>query len=240
MKFSLRHLLWIWVLAPPLVVVATELNKGILVWNFRIVDFVDLVLMAPFYLIILLTINAAVFKEKRTGGLFWLAIAMIGVFMYGHAMHLTGNAINTFATEVHNYRPQIPDNVYSLIYFLDEDLGHWLVYTGLFILIGIWGWIKIDPIPFHWTDALAGIIFGGTYAIAIIESSQPWLSFVAATWFLFVLFKKISWRFSLFSAYWKSDFFWRFLLVTALAVVVVEIVYAIVMGGFVQPSQLGY
>ncbi len=239
-KISLRRLIWLWTLVPPIVVIITELNKKRLVWNFRVVDFVDLALMAPFYLVILLTINVTLFKDRDHGFLFWLATGMIGAFMYGHAMHLTGNAINTFATEVHDYRAGIPDDLYSLIYFLDEDLGHWIIFGSLFILLGIWGISEYYPVPFVWTDILVGILFGITYAIAIVESSQPWLGFVASIWLLFVLLKKISMQLNGFSEQWKADLFWRFILIVMITIVIVETGYALAMGGFIQPSKLGY
>lgn len=237
MKKNLRTLLWIFALVPLVVTVATELNKGILVWNFRIVDFLDLLILAPFYLIILLALQANIFAA-RTSRSFWLALGMIGVFIYGHAMHLTGNAIHTFAIEARSYRSLLPEDLYNLIYFLDEDLGHWLIFGGLFALLAIWGSQAVPAILLHWTDVLLGIILGASYAISIVESSQPWLGFVAAALLLGVVFHKASWRLRRFASTWRADLLWRVLLVTALSLVLVEVMYAVVAGGFIQPSQL--
>ncbi|MGB3715684.1 MAG: hypothetical protein WA996_14745, partial [Candidatus Promineifilaceae bacterium] len=53
-------------------------------------------------------------------------------------MHVTGNAINTFATEVRDYRALLPDDLYRLIYFLDEQLSHAILFAAITGLIACW------------------------------------------------------------------------------------------------------
>lgn len=36
--------------------------------------------------------------------------------MYGHAIHVTGDTIHTYLTEIHNYKQYIPNDAYELVY----------------------------------------------------------------------------------------------------------------------------
>jgi hypothetical protein len=99
---KLSLLLWSLVLVPLSVTIITELNKTVLVWHMRIVDFTDLVLLAPFYLINLIAIHKVVFNNKNSH-LSFLSFGLIGIIMYGHAMHLTGNTINTYSDSASSF-----------------------------------------------------------------------------------------------------------------------------------------
>ena len=237
LSHRLSTLLWILVLVPSATVIATELNKRLLIWRIRIVDFVDLVFLAPFFLIILLSLHATVFANRSRRSSYWLSLALIGIFLYGHSMHLTGNAINTYSTEIHNYIDRLPADTYELIYFFDEVLGHLLLYGALFGLLGLWT-VENDLIhERNWSTFSSGILFGLSYAIALVESSQPWFGPLAAAWLVSCSLWKTyqihkSWAFS-----WQSNPMVRFVLAAAVALLVGQLLYLALAGGFIQPSE---
>ena len=93
--------------------------------------------MAPFFIFILLGLHFKIFAQSHHYVTSWISLVLICLFMYGHAMHLTGNAVNTYITEINNYMSLIPIDAYELIYFFDEKLGHMILYFSLFLLYGI-------------------------------------------------------------------------------------------------------
>jgi hypothetical protein len=234
---SLYIAIWLLALVPPLTIAVVELNKTILIWHIRIVDFVDLVFLAPFYLFVLLKIQSEVFYNKKTFA-FWLGLGVLSVFIYGHAMHLTGNAINTYSTEIHDYRMQIPIDTYELIYFFDENLGHWLIFAGLFGLMGIWLFEDALEDKRFWLTAMPAIIIGLFQSISIIESSHPWLGLVALVFLTTILvIRLITHRENLIEILHKRPLA-RFVVIVILAILIGELIYFFVMGGFIQPSQI--
>ena len=238
-RWGLSSILWIFTLIPLLVTVLTELNKTKLVWYIRVVDFVDLVFLAPFYLLIFLIIQKLLFDNK-TSLLSMISIGLIGVYMYGHSMHLTGNAINTYSTEIQIYKSIIPADTYALIYFFDEILGHILVFAALFMLLGLWSFVSDDSDRKVYSSAVCGVLFGLSYAVVLIESSQPWFSFVAIVLLIgFSIWKaKVTNQSILYL--WEKYTLSRFILSAALAIIVGQLIYLAIFGSFIQPSQIGF
>lgn len=237
-SWGLSLTLWIFTLIPLLVTILTELNKTKLVWYIRIVDFVDLVFLAPLYLVTFLIVHKLVFDNK-TPISSMISVGLIGVYMYGHSMHLTGNAINTYSTEIQNYKQIIPADTYALIYFFDEKLGHILVFAALFILLGLWSFVS-DACDINvYNSAACGVLFGLSYAVVLIESSQPWFSIIA----IMVLFGFIIWKTKITNLsipdIWKKYTLSRFILSAALAMIVGQMIYLAIFGSFIQPSQIG-
>jgi hypothetical protein len=237
-KSKLAILLWIFTVVPVVVVVITEANKRYLIWYMRIVDFVDLSVTAPFFLLILLAIQSTIFSGEHSKRPFWISLFLIGIFLYGHSMHMTANSINTYSTEIKNYRAIIPNDTYSLIYFLDEDLGHWLLYFGLFGVLGIWAFesnISSDRIG---STFLCGAIFGIAYTIAIIESSQAWLGPILSLWLFCCNVASFKRRGQILRNTWRNNPMMQFTTMAAIFILVGMVVYFLVMGSFIEPSQL--
>lgn len=240
-----RIAIWSFVLIPLIVVGATETIKSYLIWRIRIVDYMDLVFMAPFLLVMLLYFNHQVYYKKKERELYFISLGMLAVTMYGHAMHLTGNTINTYSTEIHQYLDQIPPDTYELIYFFDEDLGHWLLYTGLIGSLGLWMIADQRYQPASWQDYAAGGLLGVCYAIAIIESSQAFIGFAAAVWLIAcALYRSRSvHKNGLLTGLYQElsqSLWYRLGITTAIMLVAGEIVYFVAFGSFIQPSQLGF
>ena len=64
--------------------------------------------------------------------------ALILTFQVGRAVHISADAIHTYSTEVHpEYKDQLPADLLELIYFLDEDLGHWLLFIPYYSTLAL-------------------------------------------------------------------------------------------------------
>jgi len=112
-------------------------------------------------------------------------------------MHWTANAINTYMTEYNlekQLRSQVADEVYNLIYFFDEHLGHLIFFSSLHAMISLWtifhtSWTLSSPCRHStasrlhcslvWFEFLLPIAAGGAcgvvHTIAFIEGSSKWL-----------------------------------------------------------------
>lgn len=231
----LLELLWLLLLVPTIVTLITESYKELLIWHIRIVDFVDLIFLAPFYLFALFKINNVILSDYRRSFLRMLSIYLICMFLYGHSMHLTANAINTYSTEINNYLDRIPSDTYELIFFFDEDLGHWLLFISIYSLIGLW--ILFSNKKGHFLSAFScGLSFGIVYAIIMIESSQPWFGFVASLWLLGCSF----WKLDLFKIYKTNSISYTlpvFGVSFGVMLLTTEILYFVILGDFQQPSS---
>ena len=82
----------------------------------------------------------AVFCQGGGGGKRWRSAAsgLVMVFQVGRSVHIAADAIHTYATEVHpEYKQQVPADMLELIHFLDEDLGHWLLFIPYYSLLAL-------------------------------------------------------------------------------------------------------
>lgn len=234
-----RHLISLFALftlVPIATVLLLEWNKHVLIWHFRIVDFVDLVVLAPFYAAILFAIHVTLFgRSNQTATLHAVSLGCIAVFLYGHAMHITANSINTFATEVNDYRERIPNDMYDLIYFLDETLSHYLIFVALFALLLLWGRLPfaIDVLSSRERQVMLGLGFfqGSGQAIAMVEARKAALAIGLAlgTWVY------IAWHHRAAAGQTAMQQYIRGM---AIALVLTLIIYVIVIGDFTSPSDL--
>lgn len=234
---SLSRLLWVLTVVPLIVTVVTELNKRILIWHFRIVDFIDLTLLAPFFCVLLFFLHKNIFSEQENSNWSWVSLGFIAIFLYGHAMHLTANSISTFSMEIRNYGEIIPKDSYELIYFLDEILGHWLVYIGLFGVIAVWTAKSKTQTTSFLPSFICGALFGLAYSISIVESTLVWvgvLFFIVSMVSIFYNAKYV-----IFSSY-KNGLMSIFSLGAAIFMLLGELAYYLVVGSFIEPSKLGF
>lgn len=224
------HLLAWFTLFPILITLVTELNKSQIIWRFRIVDLVDLVVLAPFYGVVL---YALITIDTPSGLPTKASVGCLILFLYGHAMHVTANTINTYLTEVRDYREIVPDDAYDLIYFLDEDLSHLLIFGGLLALLMIMCAyeVRADAANPLWPVTVLGVIEGATLAIAMIEAAKPYLPFASAIVSLAVLT-----HFN--QGIWPQTPLSRYTLWMALGLLVTPVAYVLVFGSLTQPSEL--
>lgn len=224
-----RLFAWLTIM-PIVVVIITELNKSVMIWHFRVVDLVDLILLAPFYLWILLRIHFTLGLSERVVG---ASCVLIACFLYGHAMHVTANSINTYITEVHQYREQVPGDAYDLIYFLDEDLSHLILFGSFFALLTIWSLNDSSLTSRNLSIQMIGLgmVQGIAQGIAMIEASKPLLPFVIAGTILIMLF---------IVSPIKSGIVRFYMISTAIFMILTPLGYWIVLGDLEQPSRLTF
>ncbi len=132
-----KPMLWalaFFTLGSMVVALGGEAFKTHLIWHIRFADFVDLVIIAPLYLFTLLLFHAQFLRGRASRRLRWVFLVLSILYLYGHAMHLTANTIDTFSTEIRDCRPLLPDDSYALIYFLDETLSHLIVFISRYSL----------------------------------------------------------------------------------------------------------
>lgn len=234
---SARRLVFLFALftiVPVVIVVLIEWNKQVLVWHFRIVDFIDLVVLAPFFAVILYALHIEIMAHQ-SGKLQAISLGLVALFLYGHAMHVTANSINTFVTEVHDYRPRIPDDAYDLIYFLDETLSHYLIFTALFALLLLWShtFRKLATRPTYMQRAMLGLglLQGGAQTIAMIEARKVCLSFGLAV----ILGAYIYWQHRKGA---PSSPIRVYVRGVAIALILTLVLYAVVVGDYTSPSEL--
>lgn len=232
-------LLWGLAVVPSLIGVLTEINKTHLVWYIRVVDFCDLAATAPFYLASLISLHGLVVTRERRFA-YWLGFALIGIFMYGHAMHLTANAVNTYSTEIRDYTSVIPSDSYALLYFFDEDLGHWLFFGAYYALLGLWLWEDRLVGITQFQTVLPGILLGIALGIAVVESSHPWLGVSASVLLIGLALLRSLLEHGTLAKLWKDRPVGRFTLAAASATILTESLYWLIVGSFAQPSDLGF
>ena len=222
----------IFVLTQVVVVLFSFLNRQILLWHFRLIDFVDLVFLGPFYLVMFILIGKSLVipeSPKIRGVTYFFLFS----FFEGHAMHLTANAIDTFAFEVNNY--QIPNDLRNLIHFLDEILGHALFFIGLFGLFHIvFAFEPNHAKSLERNDLLftrlIGVVYGMSLTIAVIEARY----FIYL--YLFYCFLSIASRLSVLNYSYTP---YRIILIhTFISSLITALIYWLVFGGFAQPSEL--
>ena len=158
--------------------------------------------------------------------------------------HATANSINTFATEVRDYRHDTPEDACQLICFLDERLSHWLLFafmTGLITRWLIFDRTAIAPpiVPRHSLFLIAlGIIYGIVKAYRLIEARVvplivPMFFILMGLWFWY-------WRRSAlpFTEYLGHRPFTTFVAIMSISAVVTMVVWWFIFGGFPQPSEI--
>ena len=243
-----RRINWFLVLlivAPFALLIAREISRGGLIGYMRVADVGDLLLLSPLYAVIVIYL---LFYMGRHGAPAWIQIIFISfsfIFIFGQAMHLTANAINTFATEVRDYKEILPEDLYSLIFDLDERLSHWIMLTGAIGLIGTWFVYdrqRISPPVFPRNlilITLVGAIWGMVLAIGVIEARMvivaiPVILFLAALWIWY--WRKSGDRLLDFAVGRPFTGFVATLIVFSLTFF---LVWGVIYRGFPQPSELG-
>ena len=242
----------IYVLFPSIVFLVAELNKTFLIWHIRIVDFVDLVIIGPFYLVMMILIYGSVnlgeglSERQRTESsrerVIGFVLAML--FFEGHAMHLTANAIDTFSFEINDYKNIIPQDTRELIHFLDEFLGHLLLFIGLMGLIALLLWIEAARVSENARELtqsenvlcyVLGIIYGVSMTIGAIEAS-----YFIGFWNVYAILG----LFLVYSLFGKDRekldrlVYSKIIIAFYLTIPTATAIYWLIVGSFTQPSSL--
>ena len=222
-----------------------EAVKTQLAWYFRYTDLIDLVLIAPLYLISFVWLEEQFVDARKSPRIRRVFLILAMVFLYGHAMHITANAVNTFSTEIKHYLPQIPADTYALLYFLDETLSHYIVFIAKF---GIFACILLldtatktgegaNPL-YKWAFSL-GCLYGVWEAIVFTEGQKVILLPILASGLGLVWL--ILWRRQGGKAidYLRSGVMTAFVGGLIPFAFIGLFLYALITGGFIEPSKLG-
>ena len=148
---GLSWALFAFAVGPPVVYLASEIDKSIRFGVLRGVEIADIVVAYPVWVVLMTLVHFQVLGACPTtqgqGGFsvkcMYLAAGtlLLCAFTYGHAMHWTANAINTYMTEYNlekQLRTKVTDEVYELIYYFDEHLGHAIFFCSLHAAIFLW------------------------------------------------------------------------------------------------------
>lgn len=222
-----------------------EALKTRLVWYMRTTDLIDLAALAPLYLVSLIMFHEAFLAR---GGAAWLRrafLALAMIFMYGHAMHVTANAVNTFSTEIRSYGGVIPADAYALLYFFDETLSHWIVFLARFGLFAcLFELAAARPTEAErahalWPGLALGALYGIWQAIVFTEGQKAPLAPILAL----ALGGLWAWRYhaskSSLAGFLRGEPIRAFVAGLVPSMLLGLGLYALVAGGFVEPSKLG-
>ena len=211
-----RLLCWL-AIVPTVVFLCLEANvRSVINGRLRVYNAVDLLIMTIFYHLLFQALCEAVFLTRGSEEMLsirrcrGIAALLITIFQVGRSVHIAADAIHTYATEIHEYKNRVPTDMLELIYFLDEDLGHWLLFIPYYSLLALLtscyrpeGEKKTTTMPVSllvatprtaqrshdvppWSTRtrvqiiLAGLLMGATHAVAVIESSHWWLGIYGA------------------------------------------------------------
>ncbi|MFC2043534.1 hypothetical protein ACFLUA_05240 [Chloroflexota bacterium] len=245
-KKRFQYLLIIFIVLVPIAMwIGREFAFGKLIGYMRAQDAADIAILSPIYLAIILYLGYYVHKHQAPWALVITFIVFGFVFMYGQSMHATANTINTFATEVRDYKEILPKDLYALIFFLDERLSHFILFLGITGLIGCWlvfDQLAIAPPIFPKVPLLIvgiGILFGVVMSYAIIEARMVWILFpieliLGGMWLWFWRRSGLSLR--KFLGYRPFTTFVAILLVTT---ILAMLIWGLYFGGYPQPSEMG-
>ncbi len=175
-------------------------------------------------------------ETNRLGEIGFMVLA--ATWVLGHGMHLAANSINNLAENL--AKNQILDitgtNMYTLTYFLDEELSHYLWHAGVLGMIALLSyceWRGSANLATSWRVTIpAGILYGFTCFCVFLEGQTVLLGLP------FTLV------FSLITLIWGRKQFSRkpllaFFFVTCLAAVILFTGWGFYWGGFPEFSAVG-
>jgi len=220
------------------------------IWYIRIIDLVDITVMTIVYISFFMYLQIIV-VEKTNQYLLKLYQVFFLLFIGAHFMHFATNAVNTYAYEVMNYTAgkEIPQDVASLLYFLDEELSHYIMFSSLFAM-----WLIViiarfitkapsfpekRPLAERIVIFLSVIIFGAVFTISAIEARKAYfvigLEVIVIILMLFIsyivttekIFIKI-----------RKDPIIQVMLFSIIFSLLFFLAYYLYFGGFIEPSEI--
>ncbi len=240
-----RYLIVLILLLPLFIWLGRVIIGARLVWYFRGADFADMVILTPIYIAVLLYLW--IYMNRHDASMEMLvAFGIFGtLFIFGQGLHVAGNSINTFMTEVRDYESITPKDAYALIFFIDEVLSHLVLFGAMIGLIAVWlafdSFIEAPPLlpNNRWFLLGAGLLFSGVLVYALIEARTPYM-IIAVVGVLGGLWIWL-WRRSDLPVgqFVKDRPFRTLVIILTVACSALMMAWAVVFGGFVQPSELG-
>jgi hypothetical protein len=239
-------MLFLFTLANTFATLIGEAFKTHMIWYIRFADLVEILVNSALYLVGLVLLFEMFWQAQASPGLRRLFASLAIMFFIGHVMHFTANTINVFGTEINDYKALIPADLYALIYFLDENLSHIVLYLSRYALLACLlvletaYLVKSASMQRMWVGGLVvGALYGLWEAIVFIEGQKVWLVPIA-----FVILAAVwvwRWRKSgqTVGTFLKTGPITAFVTLELPCLVIGLIAYRLIMGGFGEPSQAG-
>lgn len=164
-----------------------------------------------------------------------IGLIAIGINFYGMGIHASANPIEIYTREHTDI--DLESNQYKLIHLLDEDVSHWIQFIPFFFAIG-WFVIqdKTGRFAGPYMSVFMGVGHGVDRAIGVIEGNSWWMGVPMSVWLLICCYLR-------YRKYGKSfakcieDYFFRHGLAIGVTIPSCQLLYVILFGGFVQPSE---
>jgi len=239
-------MLFLFTLANTFATLVGEAFKTHMIWYIRFADLVEMLVNSAFYLVSLVLLIELFWQAQASPGLRRLFASLAIVFFIGHVMHFTANTINVFGTEIRDYKALLPADLYALIFFLDENLSHIVMYLSRYALLGCLlaletlYLVKTGGVQRFWVAGLVvGALYGIWEAIVFIEGQKVWLVPVA-----FVILAAVwlwAWRRSSkpIGSFLQTGPITAFVTLELPFMLIGLAGYRLLTGGFGEPSQAG-
>lgn len=218
--------------------------KGILIPTpvISIGDTIDLVLMAPFlafssYALYRIIGSTSVMSETKKRTLELIMVLSFFLLFLGHGIHFAANSIHNL---IDQGGAAIPPDIFNLVYFYDEILGHKVSYSGLFGLIVSGLLLEFAHAPREVSEleimAVVGsaLFLGLGLSLAFIEGQSIIELLVLAVFAIAGIFLRVRKR----KLSFREIPYGTFILISMISMIIVSLVYVSIFGGFIQPSEL--
>jgi hypothetical protein len=147
----------------------------------EVLDLLAPVAVIPFAWLLVRRVSPVSISARETMAFLLLA----ALWVEGHSVHLAANAIRNHALA--------GADAVQLAYFLDEQLGHWILHLAILGLSGLVAWRSLrapaaDGASTSWSIVGAAAIYGFAFFLAVVEGQTAFFAVPAmlvitlATW----------------------------------------------------------
>ena len=214
-------------------VLGVEWLGGTMIRGISTNHWIEIVIYCPLLWLALHQVNESVFGPDR-GRRHLIGEFAIALVIYGTGVHIA-NVIEIYSRE---QRGIDEGDVYSLVYFIDEGLSHYLQFIPLFFVIG---WFVINDRPRVGAYPAVALFLGAGHgverAIGIIEGGKWFFGAPTVVWI-----GAAAWirgrRMQRLQVDPRDDFFFRYAISFCVTLPVAQLTYLGRFGSFSQPSEL--
>jgi len=199
-------------------------------------DLINLTLY-PFVIgLTLYSIFTSLIRKEDSIFLKYLFIFLLILHMEGHGFHWAANALDVTM----DHTTGVPAALHGYAYFLDEHLGHWLLFYALFGMLLHFLLISVvksrdEKVEKLWLiNQIAAFAFGFSLIVSGIEAQMPYETIIAGLIFFTIpivfLKEKLKEMF-------REKCLVSYMFSTGLWIIMLASIYWIIFQGFPQPSE---
>ncbi len=237
-KDKMYLLLWILSIGYFFIVILPYIIFGFtyIPWIISIPDLIDLIFYPPVIGLTLYAIYRSIICGKKNSLIDYFFILFLVIHFIGHGFHWAANAIHETIKHASIY----DTSTISYAYFLDEVLGHKIMYYPLYFMLLLFLLEEIRYLNasygknYLFLNIPNGIIFGFSLIISAIEGQSPYEALALASFSILLVI--LFFRKSLGKV--KNFPYSSFALVTSMTIVATGIIYFLIFGGFIEPSKI--